>query len=272
VDRCRERHERLRLGDLVLRGTHETAEQSGDQDGVVDDRARVADPQLQGGRVGRRPDVEVGHLAVCDHTAVDQVVEQVVVLLGRLDPAGRAGAGPALPDDRPDARVAGVLSVPERGAGRQGQQDREVPSHPLHDLDGQVAVGDADVDLQPADQLLVHQQPVLLLHPAVAPGGGQLEVGEHRARCRPGGSDAETLRRRDLGQSAAEPYQLGPQLAQTGHHVGVGLDSCPLDLRGVVVTRQPGQHLRSASRQAPALEIDQVQLFLGTQRQLCAHP
>ena len=40
----------------------------------------------------------------------------------------------------------------------------------LHDLDREVAVGDADVDLQAADQLLVDEHPVLLLHAAVAPG------------------------------------------------------------------------------------------------------
>ena len=271
VDGGGKRHERLGLGDLVLRRPDQAAEQTGDQDRVVDDRARVAHPQLQRGRVGRGTDIEVGHLAVGDDAAVDQVVEQLLVLLGRLDPTGRAGTGPALPDDRPDARVARVLSVPERRAGRQGQQDRKMPGHPLHDLDGQIAVGHAHVDLQPADELLVDEQPVLLLHPAVASGGGQLEVREHRARRRARGGDTQALGGGDLGQPATQPHQLSPQLAQTGHDVGVGLDRGALDLGRVVVARQPGQHLGSASRQAPALEIDQVQLFLGTQRQLCTH-
>ena len=51
--------------------------------GVVDDRAGVADPQLEGGRVRGRPDVEVGHLRVGDDAGVDQVGDQLVVLGGR---------------------------------------------------------------------------------------------------------------------------------------------------------------------------------------------
>src|SRR3954449_3916143 len=42
-----------------------------------------------------------------------------VVLGGGGERARGAGARPALPDDRADAGVAGVLAVPVRGAGRQ---------------------------------------------------------------------------------------------------------------------------------------------------------
>ena len=51
-------------------------------------------------------------------------------------------------------------------------------------LDGrlEVAVRDAHVDLRAADQLLVDQEAVLLLHPPVAAGRGQLEVAELAAR------------------------------------------------------------------------------------------
>ena len=91
-----------------------------------------------------------------------------------------------------------------------------MPGHPLHDLDGQIAVGDADVDLQPADQLLVDEQPVLLLHPAVASGRGQLEVGEHRAGCGARGGDPEALGSGDL-----TPEDVQEVLLQAAVYCGV---------------------------------------------------
>ncbi len=271
VHRRRHRIEGPPVGDVAFGGEDRGAEQAGDQDRVVDDRARVAGAQLQGRRVGGRADVEVGHLRVGDHAGVDQVGEQLVVLGGRAQPPGRAGTRPALPDDRADARVPGVLLVPVRRAGRQREQDRQVARHPLHDLHREVAVTDPDVDLQTADQLLVDQQPILLLHPAVAPRRGEFEVGERRTGRGAGRRDPDVVLGGHLDQTAPEPQQLGPQGGERVDHVGVGLDRGSLDLRGIVVGRQPGQQRRCARRQLPALLVDQVQLFLGTQGQFGTH-
>ena len=205
VDRWWHRVEGDPVLDVDLGGADAGPEQAGDQDRVVDDGAGVADPQLEGRGVGGGAHVEVGHLGVGDHPGVDQVRNQLLVLLGGAHQPGRPGTGPALPDDRADRGIAGVLLVPVGRAGRQRQQDGEVAGDPLHDLHGEVPVAHPDVDLQTADQLLVDQQPVLLLHPPVAAGGGQLEVGERRARCRPDRRDADVVLGCHLDQPAAEP-------------------------------------------------------------------
>ena len=80
VHRWRHRVEGLARLDALPGGEDRGAEQPGDQDGVVDQRAGIAGAQLEGGRVGRRADVEVGHLAVGDHTGADQVSDHLVVL------------------------------------------------------------------------------------------------------------------------------------------------------------------------------------------------
>ena len=208
VHRRGHRRESAPALDVLLGGEHGGPEQARDQHGVVDDRAGVAGAQLQGRGVRGRSYVEVGHLGVRDDPGVDQVGEHLVVGARRPQPAGRAGARPALPDDRADAGVSGVLLVPERRAGRQGEQDGQVAGDPLHDLHREVPVAHPDVDLQAADQLLVDQHPVLLLHPSVAAGGGQLEVGEGRARRRAGGGDPDLVLGRDLDQALAQSGQL----------------------------------------------------------------
>ena len=184
--------------DVELRRPHHAAEDAGDEDDVVDQRAGVADAQLEGRGMRGGPDVEVDHLGVADDAGPDEVGHELVVLGRGGERAGRARRGPPLPDDGADAGVAGVEPVPVGRAGRERQQHGQVGSDPLDDLHGEVAVGDPDVDLRAADQLLVHQQPVLLLHLAVAPGAGQLEVGVGRAgqRCRPRRCPAPPARRR----------------------------------------------------------------------------
>ena len=92
---------------------------------IVDVRAGVGDPQLQRRQVRRRPDVEVDHPGVGDRAGGDQVGDQRVVLGGAGDLARVAGGGPALPDQRAHAGVAGVLAHPVRRAGRQREQHRQ---------------------------------------------------------------------------------------------------------------------------------------------------
>ena len=69
-----------------------------------------------------------------------------------------------------------------------------------------------------------------------------------------------------------QPGQLGPQPGQGVDHVGVGLHRGALDLGGVVRRREPRQQLGRAGDELPALQVDQVQLFLGTQGQFGGHP
>jgi hypothetical protein len=214
--------------DVQLGGAGHRPEQAGDEDGVVDERAGVADAEFERGRVRRRADVEVRHLGVGDDAGADQVGDEVVVLGGGCQPAVGAGRGPPLPDDRADAGVPGVDAVPVGRAGRQRQQHREVGRDPLADVDGEVPVGDADVDLGAADELLVDEHAVLLLHAAVAAGGGELEVGEAGPRGGAHGGDAEALPGGHLHHAGAEPGEFRPQVVERADDGGICFDRRPL--------------------------------------------
>ena len=213
------------------------------------------------------PHVEVGHLRVGDHAGADEVREQPVVLGGVLERTGGAGTRPALPDDRADRRVPGVLPVPVGRAGRQREEHGQVPGDPLGDLDRELAVGDPDVDLGAADQLLVDEQAVLLLHPPVAAGRGELEVAELAAGCGPDRGDAEPLARGHLDHAGAQARDLAPQAVQGRRRRRCS--SRPWCAGSRRSSSPPGASRSSCGRtsgQLPALRVDEVELLLGTER------
>jgi hypothetical protein len=146
-----------------------------------------------------------------------------------------------------------------------------VRGDPLQDLHREVAVGDADVHLEAADELLVDEQPVLVVHPLVAPGAGQLEVGGDAAGRAAHRGDAEARGGRDLLRPASEPHELVAERVERAHDRGVRLDRRALDLRGVGGGGQGREQLGRARRELPALEVEQVQLLLGAERQFGGH-
>ena len=77
------------------------------------------------GYLRRQPGVPVEHPLVEHHAAGDQLPDQPLVVLVRLQVRGRRHRRPALPLHRPPARVPGVLA---RGEGGVGGRPRAAPA------------------------------------------------------------------------------------------------------------------------------------------------
>ena len=138
------------------------------------------------------PHVEVHHSGVGDHAAGDQVVDQLVVLGGRRQPArrGRSSASAATPrcahsSSRCRSRRPRTANSRSARAGSAGTATLD------GDRDGLVAIVDADVHLGTADQLFAREQLVVGQHPAIPRGRRDLHLGGHRQRNRAGSHDAD---------------------------------------------------------------------------------
>ena len=103
--------------DVRHGGGHQRPDQRGDQHRVVHRRADVADPDLHRRVLRRQPGVPVEHPLVEHHPAGDQLADQPLVVLVRLQERRRRHRRPALPLHRAPARVAGVLARGERRVG-----------------------------------------------------------------------------------------------------------------------------------------------------------
>lgn len=62
-----------------------------------------------------------------------------------------------------------------------------------------------------------------------------------------------------------------PQVVEGPHHRGVRLDRRALQFRAEAIRGQFGQKARGLRGKSAGLEVDEVQLFLGAERQLCTH-
>ena len=242
---------------------HERAEQAGDQHDEVDLGAGVADPQLDGGHVGARPDVEVDHPGIADRPGRDQLLDHRVVLGAGLDHRGRARRRPAGPDQVAVAGVAGVAAAPVRRAGGDREQRGQVGGDAADDLHGLVAVRDVDVHLRAADLLLVDQHLVLVLHVG-EPGAGRdvaaVQLDErHRARR----DDAEPVRLRGLRQPARSRCRWLRRSSRVSH-TGVLVSTIERCSSGANSSpSRPVEEGVDLGGGLPRLQVDDVELLLG---------
>ena len=250
VTAVRERAARLEVG---AGAADEGPEQARDEHDVLDVRAGVAHPQLDGGQVRAGPDVEVDHPGVGDRARRDELVDHRVVVGARLDVAGRPRGRPARPHHAAVAGVSGVLGPPVGRAGGDREQRREVRRDAAHDLHGDVPVRHVDVHLRAADVLLAHQQLVLVLHAFVARARGDVVAVEVDQRHGARRDHAQPERLGHRLQRAAQAAQVAAELVERGADGGVGLDERALQLGG---------ELR-------AVELGQQRVDLGADRRVC---
>ena len=152
----------------------------------------------------------VGHRARLDHE-LDALAVLVPALEPRRDPDARQEA-----EDAACATTSSSVgrAAPERRVGRQREQDREVHTHAVRDVDRLVGVVDADVHVQAEQQLLAHDEAervddlavALALHDALV-----LPVGKRVGRR---GADRESLRLGCLAHAPAQVLELSGRLCR----------------------------------------------------------
>ena len=254
------------VGRELLGGVgHEPPEEPGDEGDGLERGDGVADPELQRRDVSRRAQVVVDHRLVDDHPGGDEVGEQLVVLRGGLDRGGQPGRRPPAPHERARAGVAGVLARgPERGAGGDGQQGRQVAGELVADGDRLVPVAHVDVELRAADELLPGEELVVLQHLPVARGRGHRDLRrqDERDRACCDDPDADGLGRVDEHPPSVREVRL--QLVERAGHPAVGLDHAALQLLHVVAG-QHRQELRGARGEPARPQVDELELFLDAE-------
>ncbi|CDZ88183.1 hypothetical protein RHRU231_390100 [Rhodococcus ruber] len=182
----------------------------------------------------------------------------------------RPAAGPAPPLDVSPARVAGVGAGRDGRVRREREQGRQPGPQVIADLHGNLAIGDADVDVAAADHL-VGDRPEVPGHPPVPGGVGQRPrrggLQRRYGRREQAGPGARGGGRRDRPRDAQFPAQLVDPCADRGG--GLDLAARQFELKvepGVAGTRHDGR----AVEPGPAgVGIDEQQLLLDAHGQ---HP
>ena len=160
---------------------------------LVDAHRHVADAELERVEERVRADVPPDLLGVVDAVGLDEQVDEVLELGERARSVRGcrcAGSGRRLAAEALQARVA---AEPEGGVRRQREDVRQEVAGLVHDLDRQLAVLDADVDVQAEDEVRAREQLQVLDDLVVALVGIDLLVGQSENGCVPAGDDAQAV-------------------------------------------------------------------------------
>ena len=196
----------------------------GEADGFVHSHRDVAHAELQ--RVEERVEADVPPdlLRVVDAPGLDEQVDVAVELLDGLEQVGDAGARKTLEDLQAVGGEAGVAADPERRVGGQREDVRQEIARGVLELDGGLAVGHADVDVQAEDEVGAGDLLEIVQHALVALAGGDLLVNPVGKRVRAGGGDAEAGLFRQAGQVAAEAGDGAARAGDVVADLGADLD------------------------------------------------
>ena len=213
-------------------------EHGGDAGGVLDPRADIGDPLFQGRELGRGADVPPDLGGVLDAAGRDQLIDQAAVFAERGQIVGQPGARQGVEDGQAVARQPGVLASPERRRATQRQQVGQEIGRLGHQVDAQVLVLDADMDMAAADQHPPPRRAEVGAQFVIARLAGMAlaaPLGEGVGR----GGDrgiAELGRRR--GDARAHPHQIGLGLGHAGVGPGADLDLALQEFRRHLLAQQ----------------------------------
>ncbi len=242
-------------------------DQRGEGERVLDVGLRVHRADLDRAELRVRADVVpevgvVGHHAGVDHEADAALVVGPVLVVGR-DADAREGAE----DRHPRGGQPGLVRAPVGRVGAQGEQDRHVHAHPVGDVDRLLGIVDADVDVQPEDDLLAGDEAQCGDQVAVARVGGDPLLLPERERVRAGGPDREALGGGGLRDLAPQPAHvvagLRDVLAGRCGDLQHALQQLGLDLAVALVGVDDGLDLVG---ELERLAVEDHQLLLDAQR------
>ena len=100
-----------------------------------------------------RANVPPNLLPVVDAARLDQQLDEIVELRRRLEFVGDSRAREAFEDLRANAHQTRFASEPERRARREREEVREEITNLVVERDGDLAIDDADVNMQAEDQI-----------------------------------------------------------------------------------------------------------------------
>ena len=124
-----------------------------------------------------------------------------------------------------------MVPLPERRRGAEREQMREHVAHLVHEVDAQLVVVDADVDVHAADDETAHDLLKILLDGFVALLVGAPLLAPDREWMRGGSDEAQSVGTGDRRHGAAQVLQVGAGLADGGAHAGADLDLTLQELR-----------------------------------------
>ena len=119
---------------------------------------------------------------------------------------------------------AGVAATPERGVGRQGQQQWQLGAEAVGRSHGELGDRHAHVHVQGEGGLAASKRPQAVLEHLIARAAGHLGFLTHRQRMGPGGGRGQAERPQLLGERRPERRQLGHGAGHGGVHSGLELE------------------------------------------------
>src|ERR1017187_8657418 len=165
---------------------HGRLDQRCDRDGLIQTHGNVANPNFQGVEKWMRANVPPYFLAVVDTVCLDQQIEEGLILRPVCKNIGNVGAWEALEHLAAVRLEPGFHAHPERRIREQGQDVRQKIPQRIHDVDGGVAVLNADMHVQPKHQVGAGDELHVLDHLAIALVGInllRLPIGKRMRAC-----------------------------------------------------------------------------------------
>src|ERR1039458_7595010 len=152
---------------LVQHG-HGRLDQRCNSHGFVEPHGNVAYPYLEGVKEWMRADVPPDFLAVIDAMGLDQKVDEGLVFRPVGENIGNVGSREPLKHFTAVRFKPGIHTHPEGRVRRQRQDMRQEVPHGIHDVDGGIAVLNADVDVQSENQVGARDELHVLDHLRIA--------------------------------------------------------------------------------------------------------
>src|SRR6185312_15413726 len=229
----------------------------------------VADPELDGSEAGMGPKIPPDVRVVLEGVGLDPAVDEQLELLVGSKGRRQAGAGERLEDLHPRRGEPGRPRLPERRVDREGKELREIRAHAVRACDRLLRRVEADVHVQPEDELALGDPAHRLDEVDVALLESHLLVLVTREGMRARRGDDRVALGRHVAQTPAEALQLLHGLAHgrrdVGRHLDHGLEELRLDALLLPVALEGRKDLVDPGDELVALGVEDLELLLDTE-------
>src|SRR5260370_3654320 len=270
-----DQHARIEPPALVLalqapQHAQNAAEEGGNRQRVFERRAAIGDAHFEGRKAVARPQIPPQFRAVLDQPGADQNVDVAPVFAPAGEPLRSTGARHLVKDGEAVGFEPVVLALPERRRGRQCQQVRQEVRGLVQQIDAQLVVGDADMDVHSADREARADALQIALEALVADTLGGLLLLPSRKWMGRHGNRGHAMARRHRRDPDPQPPQLGSRFVETCADPGPDLDLRAQKFRAHLGAQQRlelGQHaIGRVAHDVPRRPIDEDTFLLESER------